>query len=104
MHDCPVALALQFLQQPPNMPFALPDLLGSLPLRDQPLLCLFQCDQPVAVPLRHEKCSCFHLSTLTSSIGHFYLALLGLSHLAATLRKSGLPERRDFDYDKRARI
>jgi hypothetical protein len=35
--------------------------------------------------LCHEKCSWFHLSSLTLSIGHFYLAHLGHSHLAATL-------------------
>jgi hypothetical protein len=39
------------------MPLALADLLGGLSLRDQALLCFFQCDQPVAVLLRHEKCS-----------------------------------------------
>src|ERR1035438_8870335 len=66
------------------MPLALADLLGRLPLRDHPLLCLLQCDQPVAVPLCHEKCPCIHLSRLAPSIGHFYLAQLGHYHLAAT--------------------
>jgi hypothetical protein len=57
MHQSSVAFALEPPQQPPNMPLALPDLLGGLPLRDQPLLGFLQCDQPVAVSLRHEKCS-----------------------------------------------
>jgi hypothetical protein len=34
--------------------------------------------------LRHEKCSCFHLSTLHLSIGHFYFARLGHYHFAPT--------------------
>jgi hypothetical protein len=33
------------------------DVLRSLPLCDHSLFCLLQCDQPIAVPLRHEKCS-----------------------------------------------
>ena len=57
MHDRLVALGFQLLQQPANMPLALADLFGRLPLRDQALLGFLQCDQPVAVPLRHEKCS-----------------------------------------------
>ena len=57
MHDGLVALALQTLQQSTNMPLALADLLGRLPLRDQALPGFFQCDQPVAVLLRHEKYS-----------------------------------------------
>ena len=57
MHQNPVAFALEALQQPAHMPFALADLLGGLPLRNQALLCFLQCDQPVAVLLRHEKCS-----------------------------------------------
>src|SRR5664280_1018036 len=71
------------------MPLALADLLGGLPLRDQALPGFLQCDQPVAVSLRHEKCSWIHLSRLTLSIGHFYLARLGHYHLAATLVFSG---------------
>src|ERR1035438_3553260 len=72
------------------MPLALADLLGRLPLRDHPLLCLLQCDQPVAVPLCHEKCPCIHLSRLAPSIGHFYLAQLGHYHLAATPTTTGV--------------
>jgi hypothetical protein len=52
-----VALALQLHQQPPDMPLGLPDLFGSLTLGDQPLLGFLQSDQPIAVPLGHEKCS-----------------------------------------------
>jgi hypothetical protein len=52
-----VAFALHALQQPPNMPLALPDLLGGLFLRNQSFLGFFQGDQPVAVSLRHEKYS-----------------------------------------------
>jgi hypothetical protein len=57
MHQGSIAFALQTLQQPANMPFALAEFRGSLPLRDQTLPCFLQCDQPVAVSLRHEKCS-----------------------------------------------
>jgi hypothetical protein len=56
MRDGCIASALELLQQPTYMPFALSDLLGSLPLCDQPLLGLLECDQSVAVLLRHEKC------------------------------------------------
>jgi hypothetical protein len=57
MQERCVALPFQSLQQAPHMPFALANLLGRLPLGDQPLLGFLQCDQPVAVLLRHEKCS-----------------------------------------------
>jgi hypothetical protein len=57
VHQCRVALALEAIQQPANMPLALADLLGGLPLRDQSLPRFLQSDQPVAVSLRHEKYS-----------------------------------------------
>ncbi|HEX3748086.1 MAG TPA: hypothetical protein VHW09_29350 [Bryobacteraceae bacterium] len=57
VHDGPVPFALQPVQQPANMPFGLADLLGGLPLCNQPLPCFLQRDQTVAVLLRHEKCS-----------------------------------------------
>src|ERR1039457_2721019 len=79
------------------MPLALADLLGGLPLRDQALPGFLQCHQPVAVSLRHEKCSWIHLSRLTLSIGHFYLARLGHYHLAATGQDSRLRGARQSD-------
>src|SRR5712691_6715288 len=84
MHQRSVALALQAPQEPANVPLALADFLGGLPLRNQALSCLLQGDQPVAVSLRHQKCPWIHLSRLTLSIGHFYLARLGHYHLALT--------------------
>src|SRR5687767_771396 len=86
------------------MPLALADLLGCLPLRDQALPCFLQCDQPVAVSLRHEKCSWIHLSRLTLSIGHFYLARLGHYHLAATPKVLNLAEAAAFVRCSRAHL
>ena len=57
MQERCIALAFQSLQQTPHVPFALANLLGCLPLGDQSLLGFLQGDQPVAVLLRHEKCS-----------------------------------------------
>src|SRR3954471_16319638 len=85
------------------MRLALPDFLGGLPLRDQALLGFLQCDQPVAVSLCHEKCSWIHLSSLTPSIGHFYLAQLGHSHLAPTTGQAPLPGSRVAVYTDRNR-
>src|SRR5580704_12185979 len=98
MHQRRVAFALESLQQPANMPLALADLLGGLPLRDQAFLRFLQSDQPVAVSLRHEKCSWIHLSSLTLSTGHFYLARLGHYHLAATGRPGSLTRRVAVSY------
>ena len=52
-----VALPFQLYQQSADMSFGLPDLQSGLSLSDQPLLGFLQSDQPIAVPLRHEKCS-----------------------------------------------
>ena len=58
-------------------------------LRDQLLLCLLQHYQPVSIPLGHRQNSLFfQLPSLTLSIGHFYLALIGHSHVAATSGKA----------------
>src|SRR6185369_3677654 len=85
MYQRPVAtVSLQALQQTTHMSLALADLVGGLPLGDQPLPCFLQCDQPVAILLLHEKCSRIHPSSLDPSIGHFYLARLGHYHLALT--------------------
>jgi hypothetical protein len=44
-----------------------------------------QHHQAVSVPLGHRQNSGFlHLVSLTSSIGHFYLALIGHFHVAVT--------------------
>jgi hypothetical protein len=75
---------LRFYQQPSHMPFALTDLRSRFPLRDQSLPCFLERHQTVAILLRHEKCACFHLSTLHLSIGHFYFARLGHYHFAPT--------------------
>ena len=52
-----IALDLQLLEQTTDIAFALPNLLGGLLLSDQAVSCFLQCDQTVALPLRHEKCS-----------------------------------------------
>jgi hypothetical protein len=57
MHEGRVAPGIQLLQQSTNVPLALVEFRGGLPLRDQSLPCFFQCDQPVAILLRHEKYS-----------------------------------------------
>jgi hypothetical protein len=44
-----------FTQKPPDVTLGLPDLLGGFTLCDQLPLGFLQCDQPVAVPLRHDK-------------------------------------------------
>jgi len=50
MHQRSVAFALEAIQQPANMPLALADLLGGLPLRDQAFL---RCRNPSSsVPFR----------------------------------------------------
>ncbi len=63
------------------MPFGTSDLLGRWSLADLPLVRLPECHQPVSIPLPQGENSCvFHLPSLTLSIGHFYLALIGHSH------------------------
>src|SRR5450432_957194 len=84
MYQGLVAFGCQLLQKPANMPLTLTDFLRGSPLRDHSLFGFLQGDQPVAVSLRHEKCSCIHLLSPILSIGHFYLAQLGQYHLAAT--------------------
>jgi hypothetical protein len=86
MHDRTVAHLSQPDQQPPHLAFAQLQLDGCLPLCDQLLLCLFQHYQTVAFPMGHgENSWFFHPPSLTLSIGHFYLAQLGHSHVAPTL-------------------
>ena len=84
MHQRGVAFALESLQQSAQMPLAFTDLLGSLSFARLGPSLLLQCDQPVAVSLRHEKRSRIHPSSLTLSAGHFYVAQIGHYHLAAT--------------------
>jgi hypothetical protein len=50
-----VAFLFHPQQQPTYIPLALPNLLGCLALRDQPLLCFVQRSQTVALFLCHEK-------------------------------------------------
>src|ERR1035438_10924261 len=88
--DSLIAFCFQPYQKATNVPFGLSDLVGGLTLCDQSLLRFFQRDQPIAVFLGHEKCSWFHLSSLTPSIGHFYFAQLGHSHFAPTDSQSSL--------------
>src|SRR5258708_25194845 len=94
-----VAHALELLEQPTRVPFGTLHLLGRLLLRNLPLARLLQCHQPVSIPLCHgENSSVFHLPSLIPSIGHFYLALIGHSHVAATptLLRVDFAERRGY--------
>ena len=49
-----VATSLQRQQQPLHVTSGHPQLLTGFALRDQLLLCLFQCHQPVSIGLRHQ--------------------------------------------------
>jgi hypothetical protein len=76
---------LQPDRQAPHSTFAHIQFAGGLPQRDQFLLFLFQHHQPISTPLGHGENSGFsHLSSLTLSIGHFYLAQSENSHVAPT--------------------
>jgi hypothetical protein len=55
-------------------------------LGNQFLQCFVEHYQAVSVALGHGENSVFwHLSSLSLSTGHFYVALIGHSHVAATL-------------------
>jgi hypothetical protein len=72
MDNCPVAGLPQFGQQSSDLPFGYLQLLGSLLLRNQLLLCFLQHHQSIAIALVHcENSFVFQLPSVTLSIGHF---------------------------------
>src|SRR5665213_2900660 len=82
MHYHGIPLFLHPPQQFPHPALGHSHPLGSFPLRHLPVPGSFQPLQPVPFLLAH--CDSFHPSALRLSIGTFYLAQLGTSHLAAT--------------------
>src|ERR1035441_741074 len=85
MHYYGIPLFLHPPQQLPHPALGHVHPLGSFPLRHLPVPRSFQPVQPVPLLLAH--CDSFHPSALRLSIGTFYLAQLGTSHLAATPRR-----------------
>src|ERR1700681_4320750 len=84
MHHNGVTLLLHPPQQLPHPALAHAHPLRSFSLRHPPVPRSFHPLQPVSLLLAH--CDSFHPSALRLSIGTFYLAELGTSHLAATKR------------------
>src|ERR1700757_2941545 len=88
MHHNRIALFLHPPEQFPHPALGNPHPLRCFPLRYLPVPRSFQPLQPVSLLLAHPDS--FHPSALRLSIGTFYLAQLGTSHLAATRRRSRL--------------
>src|SRR6202163_4365397 len=89
MHHNGVTLLLHPPQQLPHPALAHAHPLRSFSLRHPPVPRSFHPLQPVSLLLAH--CDSFHPSALRLSIGTFYLAELGTSHLAATWAFRGGP-------------
>src|SRR6185312_2365203 len=83
MHHHRIALLFHPPQQLPHPALAHSHPLGRFPLCHLAVPCPFQPLQPVPFLLAH--CDSFHPPASRLSIGTFYLAQLGTSHLAATL-------------------
>src|ERR1019366_6436254 len=88
MHYYGIPLFLHPPQQLPHPPLGTSHPPGSFPLLHLPVPGSFQPLQPVSLLLAH--CDSFLPSASRLSIGTFYLAQLGTSHLAAT-RKHACP-------------
>ncbi len=83
----PIPFPAQLAQESPHLPRRDADLLGGLFLGDQSLLGLLQCLQPVSLGLGRQQLSFVHPPGWPLSIGHFYLAQSGDSHVAPTPAK-----------------
>src|ERR1700691_3971560 len=86
MHCRRLAMLLHSPQKLPHPSVAHADLLGRLPLADQPVTGSLQPFQLVSFPLTHRYS--LHPSALRLSKGTFYFCQLGTSHFGATLSGS----------------